>query len=148
MKSSEKLIEFVKRFEGFKATAYKCSAGKWTCGFGRTRGINKRTKCTEEEATKWLKEDLEVAENAVKRLVKVELKQNQFDALVSFTFNVGQGALSISTLLKKLNSGDVRSAGFELLKWDKVRKNGKLEVSKGLARRRIAELNMFESAIY
>jgi GH24 family phage-related lysozyme (muramidase) len=86
-----------------------------------------------------LQSDIRIVTSYVNRLVTVEINQNQFDALVDFTFNLGSGALAGSTLLKKLNAGDYEGAANEFKRWNHV--NGK--PSKGLTRRRAAEEKMF-----
>lgn len=139
MKTSNKGIELIKHFEGFKREPYLCPAGVWTIGYGTTQGITAKTKpITAQDATKLLQRDLEHFEKAVLRRVKVPLNQNQFDALVSFVYNLGESALLRSTLLRKLNAGEYQLEA-EFLRW--VRANGKILA--GLARRRQAESDLF-----
>jgi lysozyme len=133
----------IKEFEGFRATAYLCPAGVWTVGYGTTRingkSVKEHTKITTQEADDLLEQDLKRFEDGIKKLVSVELTQNQFDALVSFVYNLGIGSLQKSTLLKKLNAGHFEEAANEFLKWDKA--DGK-KLS-GLTRRRTAERELF-----
>ena len=112
----------------------------WTIGFGHTRNVTSNMQITQEQAEEFLKEDLAVFEAGVTRLIKVTLTQNQFDALVSFAFNVGLGALERSSLRMKLNRKDYTGASKEFLKWNKC---GGL-VSNGLTRRRLAEKKLFD----
>lgn len=139
MKISQNGINLIKQFEGCKLIAYKCPAGVWTIGYGHTKGVVRGQKISPERAEKFLKEDIEQFEKGVNRHVSVPLNQNQFDALVSFTYNCGLGALQRSTLLKKLNAGDYAGAANEFPKWNKS--NGK--VLNGLVRRRAAERALF-----
>lgn len=139
MQSSVNCINLIKRYEGLRLTAYKCPSGVWTIGYGHTKGVKKGMKISPNKALTLLKEDLVVYENAVNKYVKVPLKQNQFDALVSFTFNCGVGAFRTSTLLKKLNKKDYNGASNEFSRWNKS--NGK--VLKGLVRRRKEEKVLF-----
>jgi lysozyme len=143
MKTSDKGRELIKAFEGLRLEAYKCAAGVWTIGYGHTRGVNQGQKITQQQADDYLIEDLEIFENGVSRLVTVSLNQDQFDALVSFAFNLGIGALSKSTLLKKLNAGKYEEVGDEFLKW--VMAGGKRRL--GLVRRRKQEKNLFEGKL-
>ena len=140
MKTSPAGIALIQQFEGRRLEAYKCPAGIWTIGYGHTSAagapdVKPGMTITKQEANDILVRDLVKYENAVDRLVKVPLTQNQFDALVSFTFNVGEGALAKSTLLKKLNAGNYDAVPAELMKW--TRGGGK-ELP-GLVRRRRAE---------
>lgn len=141
MNISSKGIELIKRFEGCRLRAYKCPAGVLTIGYGHTNNVRPDDVITQEEAEELLKRDIKVHEDNVTRLVKVPLTQGQFDALVSFEFNVGYGALANSTLLKMLNTGNYDAAAKQFKRWvyagDKV-----LE---GLVKRRIAETEMFLS---
>lgn len=144
MKTGKKGIELIKQFEGCKLTAYKCPAGVWTIGYGTTgkvdgKPICKGIKITKSKAESLLKEDLATFEKSVSNYVKVSINQNQFDALVSFAYNVGAGALKGSTLLKKLNKKDYKGAAEEFLRWNKA--GGK--VLAGLTRRREAERKLF-----
>lgn len=139
MDVSPRGIALIQQFEGCKLTAYQDSAGVWTIGYGSTRGVQPGDVITQAQAVELLAADVERHADGVRRLVDVSLTQSQFDALVSFTFNVGVGALSRSTLLRKLNAGDYRGAADELLRWTKA---GGREL-RGLVRRREAERAMF-----
>ena len=98
---------------------------------------------TKEEAEGFLRFDLKDSEAAVKNMVTVPLTQNQFDGLVSFVFNLGQGAFASSTLLKKLNAGDYAAVPAQLMRWNKARVGGVLKPLNGLTRRRSAEATLF-----
>lgn len=146
MKTSQAGIDLIKQFEGVRLESYVCPAGVLTVGVGHTSAAGSPKvvpgmKITYQEANAILANDLVKYEDAVDRLVKVPLTQNQFDALVSFTFNVGEGALAKSTLLKKLNAGDYDAVPAELMKWTK---GGGKELP-GLVRRRRAECAMWRS---
>lgn len=116
-KISQRGINLIKRWEGFRSKAYLCPANVWTIGYGHTATAKPGMCVSETEAEDLLKKDLARFENSVSRLVTVDLTQNQFDALVSFTFNVGTGALAKSTLLRKLNNKDYNDAASELDRW-------------------------------
>ncbi|HHY6391017.1 TPA: lysozyme [Salmonella enterica] len=144
MQTSEKGIALIKEFEGCKLTAYQDSVGVWTIGYGWTQPVDGkpiRAEMTikQETAERLLKIGLVSYESDVSRLVKVGLTQGQFDALVSFTYNLGAQSLSTSTLLRKLNAGDYAGAADEFLRWNKA--GGK--VLNGLTRRREAERALF-----
>lgn len=140
MKTSQAGKDLIISFEGIRLQAYKCPAGVWTIGVGSTvPAVHAGEVITKQQALARFDKDLTKFENAVDRLVKVPLTQNQFDALVSFTFNVGEGALAKSTLLKKLNAGDYDAVPAELMKWTK---GGGKELP-GLVRRRRAEAAMW-----
>ncbi|AJB70083.1 lysozyme [Enterobacter asburiae] len=146
MQTSDKGIALIKQFEGCKLTAYQDSVGVWTIGYGWTQPVDGKPiragmTIKQETAERLLKTGLVSYESDVSRLVKVGLTQGQFDALVSFTYNLGARSLSTSTLLRKLNSGDYAGAADEFLRWNKA--GGK--VLNGLTRRREAELALFLS---
>lgn len=101
MKTSKNGIEFIKRHEELRLKAYQDSAGVWTIGYGSTGGVRPGDVITEAQAEVKLREDVRTAENEVNRH-KLNINQNQFDALVSFTFNVGSGNFRNSTLLKRI----------------------------------------------
>jgi len=136
-------IEMIKQSEGLREEAYRCPGGVWTIGYGHTKNVNEGDKITREKAIEYLIEDLKYTENAVRKNVAVPLTQRQYDALVSFVFNIGTGAFESSTLLKKLNSGDYKGASDEFLRWNKVTINGKKSVCDGLTKRREKERNHF-----
>ena len=138
---SQKGIDLIKEFEGLELTSYLCPANVWTVGFGHTKTARKGQKISAAGAEDLLRVDLSGFEAAVTDSVKVPITQNQFDALVCFTYNVGIGALLSSTLLKKLNAGDYAGASLQFLRWDK----GGGKILPGLTRRRIAESQLFLS---
>jgi lysozyme len=139
--TSDRGIDFIKQHEGLRLAAYDDGTGKKTIGYGHTKDVP--DKITKEEAEAKLIADIEEHESAVKEAVKVPLTQEQFDALTSFTFNLGAGAFKRSTLLKKINEGDLKGAADEFLKWDKARVKGKLVPMRGLTKRRQAERELF-----
>lgn len=140
-------LDLIKQFEGLKFTTYLCPAGVPTIGYGTTKGLTRadvgKKKITEAEATRLLQEDVKRFEAAVDRLVKVPLTPNQRGALVSFTYNVGEGALASSTLLKRINAKDFPGAMRSLVQWNKARVRGVLTPLAGLTRRRQAEVKLF-----
>ncbi|WP_349334643.1 lysozyme [Enterobacter roggenkampii] len=146
MQTSDKGIALIKQFEGCKLTAYQDSVGVWTIGYGWTQPVDGKPiragmTIKQETAERLLKTGLVSYESDVSRLVKVGLTQGQYDALVSFTYNLGARSLSTSTLLRKLNAGDYAGASDEFLRWNKA--GGK--VLNGLTRRREAERALFLS---
>ena len=133
-------LAHIKGWEGFRSYVYLDSAGKPTIGYGHLiKPYESFTTITEAEAARLLAKDVSTAENAVNAAVTVPLTQNQFDALVSFVYNVGAGAFSRSTMLKKLNQGDYFEAQKQFTRW--VYAGGK--VVPGLANRRLAESRLF-----
>lgn len=134
-------IDLIKHFEGFSSTVYICPSGLPTIGYGHL--IKKReayTSITEDEAEELLRHDVQVAEKAVLRLINVPLTDGQFDALVSFTFNLGSGSLQSSTLRRVVNRNDHCEVPTQLRRW--VWSNGKK--LKGLQLRRKAESTLYE----
>lgn len=117
MSVSDAGVDFVRLKEGFFSYAYTDPIGVWTIGYGHTAGVQRGQHVTQLQAIALLRQDLSLAEKAVRSYVSVPLTQGQFDALVSFAFNVGNGALLHSTLLKKLNEGDYEGAKNEFPKW-------------------------------
>ncbi|MGL5716723.1 MAG: lysozyme [Paraclostridium sp.] len=139
MKTSQKGIDLIKSFEGCRLETYKCSANVNTIGYGTTKGVVPGMKISLLEAEEMLKRDLIYFERWVEKLIEVELTQNQFDALVSFTYNLGEGALKNSTLRKFLNDKRYDLVPGQFLRWNMA--GGK--VLNGLVRRREAEAKMF-----
>jgi lysozyme len=119
--------------------AYKDQRGIPTIGYGHTGGVLMGDRCTQERAEAWLAEDVGTAERAISRLVTAGLLQNQFDALVSLVYNIGEGNFAESTVLRKLNILDYRAAAEAILMWNKT--GG--QVNAGLQRRREAERALF-----
>ena len=141
MKCSQEGLALIKKFEGCRLKAYRCSANVLTIGYGHTGGVQENDVISQPEADKLLEEDIAKFEDYVSDNVIVELNQGQFDALVAWTFNLGPGNLRESTMLKKLNNQEYESVPFEMRRWNKA--GGK--TLDGLIRRRQAESLLFES---
>lgn len=139
MQTSQDGINLIKKYEGLRLKAYKCPAGVWTIGYGHTNNVRPNDVLTIEQAHQLLLIDLKLVECAIIRNVKKPLNQAQFDACVSFVFNVGAGNFQKSTLLKKINSGDYAGAANEFGKWVYANK----KKMPGLVRRRAAEKALF-----
>jgi len=139
MKISQEGIALIKKFEGCELKSYKCAADVWTIGYGHTKFVEEHQEITQEEADSILLTDLEVYEDAVKKAVTVPLHQHQFDALVSWTFNLGGANLNASTMIKVLNKGEYEEVPAQIKRWNKA--GGK--VLQGLIRRREAEALLF-----
>jgi lysozyme len=139
MNIGNKGLELIKHFEGCELQAYKCPAGVWTIGYGHIKGVSEGMTITQEEAENMLRDEMAEYEGYVNNLVTVELNQNQFDAMVSWVYNLGGGNLGASTLLKVLNAGDFAGVPAQMLRWNKA--GGK--VLEGLTRRRQAEADLF-----
>ncbi|WP_257616527.1 lysozyme [Rodentibacter ratti] len=145
MKISERGISHIIRDEGERLTAYQDIVGIWTIGVGHTgqvdgKPVAKGMTISKEKSREILKADLARFENAINASVSVPLKQNQFDALVSLAFNIGEGAFRRSILLRKLNAGDYNGASQQFLVW----KNAGGRVSQGLLNRRKREKALFD----
>ena len=140
MKISQEGIALIKKFEGCKLESYLCAANVPTIGYGSTKGIEMGMTISQERAEELLLEDLEVYEDAVNKAVELPLHQHQFDALVSWTFNLGGANLNASTMLKVLNQGAYEDVPYQMKRWNKA--GGK--VLEGLTRRRLAESLLFE----
>jgi lysozyme len=145
MQCNEAGLRIIKHFEGFHSKPYLCPAGVPTIGFGSTRGLNgKRIRTnsahiTEEEGEELLQRDVQSAASAVKRLIQIELNENELSALCSFVYNLGSGRLQSSTLRAKLNRGDYEGAALEFPKWRRA--GGK--ILRGLVLRREMEVKLF-----
>jgi len=140
MNISQEGLSLIKKFEGCELEAYKCAAGVLTIGYGSTKGVKEGDTITQEEADKLLLHEMEEYESYVNDNVTVDLKQNQFDALVSWVFNLGPANLKASTMLKVLNNKEYDDVPAQIKRWNKA--GGK--VLQGLIRRREAEALLFE----
>ena len=138
MKISEAGIKLICKWEEFRGYAYVCPAGLWTIGYGHTDGVKPTDKIDPAQGEAYLRQDLEIVERCLNAL-KLELNQNQYDALCSLIFNIGTGNFKRSTMLKYLQAKQYDKASAELLKWRKA--NGK--VLKGLEARRKDEQELF-----
>lgn len=134
-------IEHTAEKEGLIYTAYPDPGTKgvpWTICYGHTKGVKPGMRASQAQCEQWLAEDLYEAEKAVQRHVRVPLTQGQYDALVSFVFNVGEGQFRTSTLLRKLNQGDYKGACDQFPLWVYANKR----VLNGLVKRRTEEQAM------
>jgi len=141
MKTSHKGIALIKEFEGLRLKAYKCPGGVWTIGYGHTAGVQPGMVISEAQAEEYLMADLIASEKYLNDL-RLAINQNQFDALISFIYNVGTGNFSRSTLLRKVRANPQdNSIMDEFLRW--VYSKGR--VLPGLQRRRLAEMKLYFS---
>ncbi len=141
MKISENGLELIKKFEGCETTAYQDSVGVWTIGFGHTKGVEEGQTCSIEDAESMLADEMDEYEGYINNMVKVELQQHEFDALVAWVYNLGPTNLGESTMLKVLNGGQFDRVPDEMNRW--TRAGGK--ILEGLVRRRQAESLMFQN---
>ena len=132
-------LSLIKKFEGCELKAYRCAANVLTIGYGTIKNVTEGMEITQEEAETLLQEEMHEYEGYINDMVKVPLEQHQFDAMVSWVFNLGSGNLSSSTLLKKLNNSEYDEVPAQIRRWNKA--GGK--VLDGLIRRREAEALMF-----
>lgn len=145
-------LSLIKQWEGFRAEAYPDPGSRdgtpWTIGYGTTkiggRQVKKGEKITETEATRLLMIEINRVAAVVERLVKVALTDNQFGALVSFAYNIGDDAFSKSTLLKRLNAGEYEKVPAQLARWNK--NDG--HVMEGLTNRRAAEAGLWAKGAF
>ena len=141
MKTSPKGIALIKEFEGLRLKAYKCPGGVWTIGYGHTADVKPGMVISEAQAEEYLKADLIAFEKYLNDL-RLAINQNQFDALVSFIYNVGTGNFSSSTILRKIRANPQdNSIMDEFLRW--VYSKGR--VLPGLQRRRLSEMKLYFS---
>lgn len=142
MQTSQAGLALIKKFEGFCSVAYYCPAGKLTIGYGHVILPGEQfpeSKISESAAENMLKQDVTMVGKAINQLVATDLLQNQFDALVSFVYNIGVKAFEKSTLLRLINANKLERAAEEFPRW--IYAAG--VVQQGLVRRRQAEKLMF-----
>ena len=140
MNISQEGIALIKKFEGCELEAYRDSVNVLTIGYGHTKDVKEGDSCTQEQAEEWLVEEMEEYEGYINDQVEVDLEQYQFDALVSWVYNLGPTNLGNSTLLKLLNAVDYNKTPSQIKRWNKA--GGK--TLQGLIRRREAEALLFE----
>ena len=139
MKISNNGLDLIKHFEGLVLKAYKCPAGVWTIGYGHTKDVQPGDEWSESNADHMLEVEMEEYEGYIHDSVTAPINQDQFDALVSWVYNLGGGNLNASTMLKVLNAGQYEEVPAQMMRWNKA--GGK--VLEGLTRRRQAEANLF-----
>ena len=133
-------ISLIKKFEGCELESYQDAVGVWTIGYGHTKDVKEGMTISKEQADTMLLNELDEYCEHVEKAVVVKLEQCQFDALVSWTFNLGPTNLAASTLLKVLNKGEYDEVPAQIKRWNKA--GGK--VLQGLIRRREAEALHFQ----
>tara|TARA_R110000782_G_scaffold60536_1_gene125069 strand:- start:738 stop:1181 length:444 start_codon:yes stop_codon:yes gene_type:complete len=137
---SQEGLALIKKFEGCELKSYRCSAEVLTIGYGHTKGVEEGQEITQEEAEEMLSSELDEYEGYINDMVECELEQHQFDALVAWVYNLGPSNLKSSTLLKRLNSNELKDVPNQLKRWNKA--GGK--ILQGLVRRRKSESLLFE----
>lgn len=135
----ESALSLIRKFEGCKLKAYRCPAGKWSIGYGSTKGVYEGQEITQDQAEIMLLQDAQEACDAVLKRVRVPLSDCELSALVSFVFNEGKGNFKKSELLKKLNEGHYDAVPFQLMRWRYCKG---VELG-GLVRRRRAEASLW-----
>ncbi len=147
---SPNCLKLIKKWQGLYLDAYLDQVGIWTIGYGTTeypdgKKVKQGDKISIQQAKHFLKDQVDQVADQVNQLVRIALTQNQFDALVSFCYNVGNGAFKDSILLKKLNQRDYQGAANELIKWNEGMVNGVKKILPALVDRRDDEKHLFLS---
>lgn len=135
----------IARSEGCKLKAYRCPAGVWTIARGRTKGVKPGDTCTQEQADRWLLEDLTEFAEGVRSSLTRPASLNELGALVSLAYNIGLAGFARSTVLRKHNEGDTQSAARAFALWNQATVNGKRQVLPGLTARRAREAALYLS---
>ena len=149
MIASKTALDLIKKWEGFRPRAYLDVAGNATIGFGTLlhKGVitetDKKLEWGEELATNKLKVEVIIIEQALNRMIKVPVKQSEFDSLVVWTYNLGIGSAKSSSWLRELNKGNYKDVPRLMSLWNKARINGVLTESQGLKNRRKEESDLF-----
>lgn len=143
MRVSEQGLAFIRKHEGLRLRAYRCPAGVWTIGYGTTRGVREGQEITQAEAERLLAEDVEYFSHGVLAAITRRPSQAQFDALVSFAYNIGVTGFRRSSVLRAHNAGDFAAAGRAFALWNKA---GGRELP-GLTRRRADEAALYLSEL-
>lgn len=136
-------VALIAEAEGCRLKAYRCPAGVPTIGWGETDGVQMGDSCTQEQADRWLLEDLQERTRAVQALCTRVPARNELGALVSLAYNIGTGALAKSTALRRHNAGQHEAAARAIELWDKARVNGVLTTLPGLTARRARERALY-----
>ena len=143
MRTGETGLNLIKGFEGLRLNAHYAPTEKWTVGYGHNHSARHGMTVTEHEADQLLKEDVSPIEKVIEETVMAPLNQNEYDALTSLIFNIGEDNFRKSAVLKHLNRGDRLAAAAAFENWTKARLNGELVTLDGLVRRRAAEKSLF-----
>lgn len=133
----------IARSESCRLKAYRCPAGVWTIGWGRTKGVQPGDTCTQEQADAWLLEDLTEFAAGVKAALQRPASLHELGAMVSLAYNIGLGGFRGSTVLRKHNAGDPQAAADAFRLWNKARVSGVLTVLPGLVARRAREAALY-----
>jgi lysozyme len=152
MQLSDEGCKFIKAREGLRLRAYQCGAGKWTIGYGTTKDVSPGMEITKEEAEELFLKDILDIEDEINQLIKINLNDNEYTAIVSFIYNIGITRFRTSTLLKLLNQNNKQLVANEFIRWrfktipSPISPNEFVKVeSKGLLTRRHLEKNLFTS---
>ena len=137
--ASEKAYSLIRSFEGLRLKAYKCSAGKYTIGYGHTNRVKAWERITPEHAEELLERDVKAIEDELNKIITVDLTQNQMDAIISFVFNVGVGNFKSSTAYKRIQAKRFEDVPAQIKRWVYCRN----KVLNGLVKRREAEAKLF-----
>jgi lysozyme len=151
MNINQATVDLVKRWEGFKATAYLCPAGVWTIGYGTTSRagicvtVTKGMTTTERQAEEWLRKGLDKFAAQIRPAITATINDNQFGAFLSLAYNIGPAAFRGSSALRHFNAGDTAKAAAAIKLWNKATVNGKRQVLQGLVNRREDEVRLFNT---
>lgn len=141
MKTNKQALQIIQSCESLRLQSYLCPGGVWTIGYGHTKGVKPGQSITREQAEKFLQEDIEQKERALDGLLSVRLNDNQYSALVSWVFNLGEGNFAKSTLRKVINA-DPNNRDSITREWLRWNKSGGKEL-RGLTIRRQMELDLY-----
>jgi len=153
MKVNQATIDLVKKWEGFKADAYRCPAGVWTIGYGTTTPagvgltVAKGMRITEAEAEYYLQKGLEKFASQIRPHITADINENEFGAFVSLAYNIGPRGFIGSSALRHFNAGDKARAAESITLWNKATVNGKRQVLRGLVNRREDEVRLFQTPV-
>lgn len=146
MHATESAFILIKEFEQLELRAYRCSSGQWTIGYGSASNVEPGMVITTSQAQLRLKADIREAERKLNSILKVPVKQNEYNALISLIFNARFDKFRNSTLIQKINEGEP-NVSIEFLKWNKSTVGKKVKALRGLTRRRVTERRLFDTGV-
>ena len=146
MHATESAYILIKEFESLELRAYRCASGQWTIGYGSATDVRPGMVITTSQAEARLKVDVREAERKLNSILKVPVKQNEYNALISIIFNARFDKFRTSTLIQKINNLEP-NVSVEFLKWNKARIGNKIKPLRGLTRRRVTERRLFDTGV-